>query len=98
MLVFCYWLTVWCADGMHVRKLVALCSGATLLILAIGVSGILVGPYWFDVIYPTMAVWLLLPILVSIRRALPAALSTGDSPRAGQSFHEDRVTAVTPHV
>ena len=93
MLVFCYWLTVWCADGMHVRKLVALCSGATVVFFAIGVSGILVGPYWFDVIYPATAVWLLLPILVSIRRALPSVLSTGDSPRAGQSLREKQVTA-----
>lgn len=74
-LVFCYWMTVWCASGAHVRTLVALCIAATIVIVTVAVVSILAGPYWFDVVYPLTAVWLLLPILAGVRRTIvrPAA-------------------------
>jgi hypothetical protein len=70
MFVFCYWMAVWCANGVNVRTLVALCVFATLVIVGIAVVSILVGPYWFDVVYPLMAIWLLLPMLAGFRRVI----------------------------
>ena len=71
-LVFCYGMTIWCANGAPVRRLVGLSIAATVVILVVAVASILVGPYWFDVVYPLAAVWLLLPILVGFRRSILA--------------------------
>jgi CHASE2 domain-containing sensor protein len=68
--VFCYWITVWSANGVRVRTLIALCLAATLVTIAVAVASIVMGPYWFDVVYPVTAVWLLLPILVGFRRVI----------------------------
>jgi len=70
MLVFCYWMTIWCANGVNVRTLTALCVFATLVVVGIAVVSILVGPYWFDVVYPLTAIWLLLPMLAGLRRVI----------------------------
>jgi hypothetical protein len=37
----------------------------------VSVLNIMVGPYWFDVVYPLAAVWLLLPMLAATRWAIP---------------------------
>lgn len=78
-LVFCYWLTIWCANGVRMRALVGLCVAATALVIAIAVASILVGPYWFDVVYPLTAVWLLLPILAGLRLALGRRQAAGSA-------------------
>jgi hypothetical protein len=44
-----------------------LCVAATACFGAAAVAGIMVGPFWFDVLYPTAAVWLLLPLLLGLR-------------------------------
>ena len=38
----------------------------------IAAVSIVVGPYWFDVVYPVVAVWVLLPLLLGARRAIQA--------------------------
>jgi CHASE2 domain-containing sensor protein len=68
-LVFCYAMTAWDASGASAARLFALCAAATVVILAIAVASIRLGPYWFDVIYPLLAVWLLPQILLGARRA-----------------------------
>lgn len=71
-LVFCYAMAVWCARGASVSGLVLLCAAATAIVLAIAAVSIVVGPYWFDVVYPVVAVWVLLPLLLGARRAIQA--------------------------
>jgi CHASE2 domain-containing sensor protein len=71
-LMFCYAMAVWCGRGASVTGLVLLCAGATAAALAVAVVSIVVGPYWFDVVYPVAAVWVLLPLLLGARRAIEA--------------------------
>jgi hypothetical protein len=68
LLAFCYGLAVWCASGVPAIRLVWVCIAATVCFWATAVVGILTGPQWFDAIYPTAAVWLLLPLLLALRR------------------------------
>lgn len=70
ILVFCYWLAVWCVNGASVLRLVALCAGATLCFVAVAAGSIRIGVVWFDVVYPALAVWLLLPLVVGLRRVV----------------------------
>ena len=70
-LVFCYWLTISCAHGAGTVALVCLCLAATVVVVGVSVASIMVGPYWFDVVYPLAAVWLLLPMLAATRWAIP---------------------------
>jgi CHASE2 domain-containing sensor protein len=69
ILVFCYWLAASCAGGASATKLAAICGAATACFIAVAVASILAGPYWFDIVYPIAAVWLLLPLLLGLRRA-----------------------------
>jgi CHASE2 domain-containing sensor protein len=69
-LVFCYTMTIWSARGVSAAGLVLLCVAATAVTVGIAVLGIVSGPYWFDVVYPLTAVWLLLPLLLGARRAI----------------------------
>ena len=69
ILVFCYWMAASCAGGASAAKLSAICGAATACFIAVAVASILAGPYWFDVVYPIAAVWLLLPLLLGLRRA-----------------------------
>jgi CHASE2 domain-containing sensor protein len=69
ILVFCYWLATASAGGASVSKLAALCGLATACFVAVAIASILIGPYWFDIVYPVAAVWLLLPLLLGLRRA-----------------------------
>jgi hypothetical protein len=68
MLAFCYGLAVWCVSGVAAIRLVWVCVAATVCFAAIAVVGILTGPHWFDAVYATAAVWLLLPLLLALRR------------------------------
>jgi CHASE2 domain-containing sensor protein len=68
LLAFCYGLAVCCASGVPAIRLVWVCIAATVCFWATAVVGILTGPHWFDAIYPTAAVWLLLPLLLMLRR------------------------------
>jgi CHASE2 domain-containing sensor protein len=69
ILVFCYWLAALCAGGASTAKLAVFCGAATACFIAVAVASILTGPYWFDIVYPIAAVWLLLPLLLGLRRA-----------------------------
>jgi len=69
-LVFCYAMTIWSARGGSAAGLVLLCAAATAVIVGIAILGIVSGPYWFDVVYPLTAVWLLVPLLLGARRAI----------------------------
>lgn len=68
MLAFCYGLAVWCAHGWPEGRLFFFCLVATVCFCATAVVGIVAGPLWFDAFYPSAAVWLLLPLLLSLRR------------------------------
>jgi hypothetical protein len=85
-LVFGYWMTLWCAAGVPARTIAMLAGVATVVILATAVGGVLVGPYWLDVVYPLAAIWLLVPLLVGLRRrmwvAAPATPAPAPSPAA----------------
>jgi hypothetical protein len=72
MLAFCYGLAVWCVSGVTARRLVLVCVAATVCFGAIAIVGILTGPHWFDAVYATAAVWLLLPLLLVLRRVTSA--------------------------
>ena len=69
ILVFCYWLAALCAEGASAAKLAIVCGAATACFIVVAIASILTGPYWFDVVYPIAAVWLLLPLLLGLRRA-----------------------------
>lgn len=77
ILVCCGALTVRAAHGASVRELVLGCVAATAFVLALAVVSLFAGPYWFDVIYPLAAVWVLLPLLVGVRRLAGAGIVTG---------------------
>jgi hypothetical protein len=47
-----------------------LCAAATLCFAAAAVASILLGPYWFEMVYPTTAVWLWLPLVLGLRHAM----------------------------
>lgn len=79
-LVFCYWAAAWCAAGASALKLTLLAAGATVCLAAVSVAGLATGPYWFDIVYPVAAVWLLLPVLIGVRRALSAARKPAPEP------------------
>jgi CHASE2 domain-containing sensor protein len=79
LVVFCYWLTVWCVNGVRLRRLVALCAAATVGIIVIAIASVKAGPYWFDVVYPVTAIWLLLPIVVAMRRRIAPQASAATS-------------------
>jgi CHASE2 domain-containing sensor protein len=70
--MFCYAMAVWCARGASLTGLVLLSATATVIVIAIAAVSIVVGPYWLDVVYPVVAVWVLLPLLVGARRAIQA--------------------------
>jgi len=70
MLVFCYWIAAWCAGGASATKLTLLCGAATLSFAVAAVASIFLGPYWFEMVYPTTAVWLWLPLVLGLRRAV----------------------------
>ena len=50
--------------------LLLLCAAATLCFAAAAVASILLGPYWFEMVYPTTAVWLWLPLVLGLRHAM----------------------------
>jgi hypothetical protein len=58
--------------GVAVGRLVLVCVAATACFWTTAVVGLVTGPKWFDAIYPTAAVWLLLPLLLMLRRATGA--------------------------
>jgi CHASE2 domain-containing sensor protein len=70
ILASCYLLAAWCAAGASAAKLSIGSAVATASFVLVAIGAILTGPYWFDVAYPTAAVWLLTPLLLGLRRAL----------------------------
>jgi CHASE2 domain-containing sensor protein len=81
MLVFCYAMTTWCARGGSAAGLILICVAATAVTVTVAALSIVVGPYWLDVVYPVTATWLLVPLLLTARRAAgdaPTAVAPGD--------------------
>jgi CHASE2 domain-containing sensor protein len=70
ILVTCYLLTVYAANGAPVRKLVIYCALVSALVVGGSAIAILAGPEWFDVVYPLTAIWLLLCLLLLFRRLM----------------------------
>ena len=68
ILVTCYLLTVFAANGAPVRKLMIYCVLVSALVFAGSAIAIVAGPEWFDVVYPLTAIWLLLCLLLIFRR------------------------------
>ncbi len=69
-LVFCFWIAAWCANGASAARLAAFCGAVTISLVIVAAAGVFAGPYWFDIVYPVAAVWLLLPLLLGLRRRL----------------------------
>jgi CHASE2 domain-containing sensor protein len=70
ILVFCFWIAVRFDNGASAARLALICLAATACLVAVAVTGLFVGPYWFDVVYPVTAVWILLPLLLGVRRTI----------------------------
>jgi CHASE2 domain-containing sensor protein len=70
ILVFCYWLAALCVNGASAARLAVVCGAATVFLVGVSVGAMLVGPLWFDMVYPVASVWLLLPLLLGSRRAI----------------------------
>lgn len=72
ILVFIYWLASLAAQGASLSKLVRFCLFVSLGIFGVAALMIAAGPWWFPVVYPLAALWLLLPLLLGFRK-LPVA-------------------------
>src|SRR5215472_12396024 len=68
ILVACYLLTVNAAHGYSKRRLISFCLIVSLAVIGISCTAIIAGPVWFDIVYPILAIWLLLPLLLTFRR------------------------------
>ncbi|HEX6638754.1 MAG TPA: CHASE2 domain-containing protein [Steroidobacteraceae bacterium] len=66
--VLCYLIVVLAIDGISTRKLLVVAAG--LSIAVIGASALLMYAWlmWFEVIYALVALWLLVPLVVVLRR------------------------------
>jgi CHASE2 domain-containing sensor protein len=74
IIVLIYWLAGLAAQGTSLVRLVRFCLLVSLGIFAVAALMIVVGPWWFPVIYPLAALWLLLPLLSAFRKvAAPGA-------------------------
>ena len=51
---------------------------ATAVVVGVSAASIIVGPYWFDVVYPLVTIWLLLPLLAATRWAIPTRKRGGE--------------------
>ncbi len=71
-LLFCYLLTAFAARGATAKKLVLFCLAASGLVVAASAAAAALGPEWFDVVYPLAATWLLLGLLLALRRTSAA--------------------------
>ena len=49
---------------------IVLSAAATVITVAVATLSVVAGPYWFDVVYPLTAVWLLVPLLLGARRGI----------------------------
>jgi CHASE2 domain-containing sensor protein len=64
----CYLMTALVAQGVPARRLVLIVAGMSAFLFICAALGMRIWLIWLDVVYPTVAVWLLLAILVSLRR------------------------------
>ncbi len=68
ILVFCYLITVRVKQGDSVRKLIRTNSLISCVIFAISALAIYISLVWIDIIYSLLALWLLLPLLLVLRK------------------------------
>lgn len=68
ILVFCYLITVRVKQGDSIRKLIRTSLLISLVIFAISVLAMYVSLIWIDIIYSLLALWLLLPLLLALRK------------------------------
>lgn len=66
--VFCYLITVRVKQGDSVRKLILMNSLISCVIFAISALAIYISLVWIDIIYSLLALWLLLPLLLVLRK------------------------------
>ena len=66
--VFCYLITVRVKQGDSVRKLIRTNSLISCVIFAISALAMYVSLIWIDIIYSLLALWLLLPLLLVLRK------------------------------
>jgi CHASE2 domain-containing sensor protein len=80
ILASCYAIGAWCAAGASAKSLVIAATLALACFSATATIAAVTGPYWFDVFYPSAAVWLLLPLLLGLRRLLSASARGPEGP------------------
>jgi CHASE2 domain-containing sensor protein len=66
----CYILILLAAEGLGTRDLTVATAGITVAIVMIAAAAMYFSAVWLDVIYAVVALWLLLPLLLSIRKRL----------------------------
>jgi hypothetical protein len=64
----CYILTLLAALKMPARWLVIAAAGITTAVIAVAAAAMYFSAVWLDVIYAVVATWLLLPLLLGLRR------------------------------
>jgi CHASE2 domain len=69
----CYILILLAAQGLAARVLVIATAGLTATIMVIAAAAMFFSAVWLDVIYTVVALWLLLPLLLGIRKRLHVA-------------------------
>jgi CHASE2 domain-containing sensor protein len=66
----CYILTLLAALQMSTRRLVIAAAGITIMVVAVAAAAMHFSAVWLDVIYAVVATWLLLPLLLGVRKRL----------------------------
>jgi CHASE2 domain-containing sensor protein len=66
----CYVLMLLAALRMSTRRLVMAAAGITAAVIAVAATAMYLSAVWLDVIYAVAATWLLLPLLLGLRRQL----------------------------
>ena len=87
LLVACYLLTAFALEGYSLLWLAGYCAVASVGAVALAVVALWTGPDWYDIAYPIVAVWLLLPLALGLRQALRrrARVETVGRPRPAGS-------------
>jgi CHASE2 domain-containing sensor protein len=66
----CYTLTLLAAARVSAKRLAIASAGITVTVVAVAAAAMHFSALWLDVIYAIVATWLLMPILLGIRKRL----------------------------
>src|SRR5262249_25796599 len=72
IVVACYLIAVLVEDGLSVRTLVLIALGISVFLVGGSALAMRLWQVWLDVIYPLVAIWLLLGLLLMLRKKLGA--------------------------